>query len=545
MDAFAASRCEPGCREVFISKRWGCKMSENIFSSPNLAFSMQGISKSFGAVRANDNIHFQVRKGEIHALLGENGSGKSTLMNILSGIYKPDAGTIEIDGRLRVFHAPKDSIACGIGMVYQHFMLAEPLTAAENIAAGSSGIILNRKKESASIRAFSEKYGMEIDPDKPVIQMSVSEKQTVAILKMLYHGARILVLDEPTAVLTPQEINKLFNVLRKMRENGCSVVFISHKLNEVMELCDRVTVLRKGQSIKTYVVEDTCSYELVEKMVGRKVDLSIDRPVPCPDCKDCLIVENLSMKNDEGFQKLSNISFTLRHGEILGVAGLAGSGQKELCETIAGIMPAEKGRIFFDGTNIFGKSPREIIRMGVSMSFIPEDRLGMGLVASMDIADNILLKDYSFQKGPFLKTAAVRVKAERIVKELEINTPGIFHPVRKLSGGNIQKVILGREINLNPKLLITAYAVRGLDINSSYTIYNLLNAQKMKDVAVLYIGEDLDVLLELCDRIMVMCAGKVTGIVDARAITKEEIGQMMSGTKLKDIKGGAGNASNC
>ncbi len=519
-------------------------MSEKELTMPKLAFSMQGICKSFGSVHANENIHFQVRKGEIHALLGENGSGKSTLMNILSGIYKADAGTIEVDGKVRVFHAPKDSIACGIGMVYQHFMLAEPLSAAENIAAGSHGIILNRKKESDAIRAFSEKYGMEVDPDKPVIQMSVSEKQTVAILKVLYRGAQILVLDEPTAVLTPQEIKKLFDVLRRMRESGCSVVFISHKLNEVMELCDRVTVLRKGNSIKTYVISETNPYELVEKMVGRKVDLSIDRPSPNLDSHDCLVVENLSLKNDEGIQKLSDVSFSLRHGEILGVAGLAGSGQKELCETVAGILRAEKGTILFDGVDIFGKSPRDIIRRGVSMSFIPEDRLGMGLVASMDIADNILLKDYSFQRGPFVKSAAARAKAEKIVKELEINTPSIFHPVRKLSGGNIQKVILGREINLNPKLLITAYAVRGLDINSSYTIYGLLNSQKKKDVAILYIGEDLDVLLELCDRIMVMCAGKVTGIVDAKLTSKEEIGQMMSGARLSELERRGNDVSN-
>jgi len=505
---------------------------------------MKGISKSFGSVLANDNIHFQVREGEIHALLGENGSGKSTLMNILSGIYKPDEGLIEVDGKVKVFHAPKDSISCGIGMVYQHFMLAEPLTAAENITAGSAGILLNRKKDSAAIRVFSEKFGMEIDPDKPTFQLSVSEKQTVAILKVLYHGARILVLDEPTAVLTPQEIRKLFEVLRKMRENGCSIVFISHKLNEVMELCDRVTVLRKGQSIHTYNISETDAYELVEKMVGRKVDLSIERPLPGTGHAQCLRVENLSLRDQENNLKLSNISFDLQHGEILGVAGLAGSGQKELCEAIAGIIQSESGNIFFNGTNISGKSPRDIIRMGVSMSFIPEDRLGMGLVASMDIADNILLKDYSFQKGPFIKTGEVREKAEKIVKDLEINTPGIFHPVRKLSGGNIQKVILGREINLNPKLLITAYAVRGLDINSSYTIYNLLNTQKKKDVAILYIGEDLDVLLELCDRIMVLCAGEITGIVDARSSTKEEIGQMMSGTKYSELKGGVEYVSN-
>ena len=519
-------------------------MSETTTPVSEFAFSMKGISKTFGSVAANEEIDFEVRKGEIHALLGENGSGKSTLMNILSGIYQPDSGTVFVGGERKVFHSPKDSIQCGIGMVYQHFMLAEPLTAAENISVSTGGFFVHHKKESAAIRAFSEKYGMEIDPDKLTNQLSVSEKQTVEILKVLYRGARILVLDEPTAVLTPQEIRALFRVLRKMRDGGCSIVFISHKLNEVMELCDRVTVLRKGRSIETCDIKDIDAYELVEKMVGRKVDLSINRPIPKEDCKECLRIESLSLRDPDGYVKVNAASFTLNHGEILGVAGLAGSGQKELCEAIAGIAPVESGRIIFEGNDIAGKSPREIIRMGVSMSFIPEDRLGMGLVASMDITENILLKDYSFQPGVFLKTAPVREKAERIVKELEISTPDVHHPVRKLSGGNIQKVILGREIHLSPKLLITAYAVRGLDINSSYTIYNLLNEQKMKDVAILYIGEDLDVLLELCDRIMVLCAGEVTGIVDARSTTKEEIGQMMSGTRYEELKGGVDYVSN-
>ncbi len=499
---------------------------------------MKGICKTFGSVTANDQIDFNVRKGEIHALLGENGSGKSTLMNILSGIYQPDSGSITVDGRERVFHSPKDSIDCGIGMVYQHFMLAEPLTAGENITAGSKGFFLNRKKDNADIRAFSEKYGMDIDPEKFTNQLSVSEKQTVEILKVLKRGASILVLDEPTAVLTPQEIVKLFRVLRKMRDDGCSIVFISHKLNEVMDLCDRVTVLRKGRLIETCNISDVTSYDLVEKMVGRKIDLSIDRPDPDPGKKVCLEVRNLFLKNDQGYLKLKDMSFTLCHGEILGIAGLAGSGQKELCETIAGIIPFEKGDVLVDGTSISGKSPRSIIQMGVSLGFIPEDRLGMGLVASMDIADNILLKDYAFEPGFLLKTDKAKVKAQKIVDELEIQTPSIFHPVRKLSGGNIQKVILGREINMNPKLLITAYAVRGLDINSSYTIYGLLNEQKKKGVGILYIGEDLDVLIELCDRVMVMCAGEVTGIVDARKTTKEEIGRLMSGAGLENTERG-------
>lgn len=519
-------------------------MRENMTEESRIAFSMKNIGKSFGSVCANDNINFEVRQGEIHALLGENGSGKSTLMNVLSGIYQPDCGEIEVYGEKKIFLSPKDSIACGIGMVHQHYKLAEALTAAENISAGSAGFFSHHKKEINSIRSFSEKYGMEIQPEKLTNQLSVSEKQSVEILKVLYRGARILVLDEPTAVLTPQEIRHLFRVLRKMRESGCSIVFISHKLNEVMDLCDRVTVLRKGKSIATYNIDEIDAYELVEKMVGRRVDLSIDRPEPSPSRKPCLEVDRLTVKDENGYKKLNSVSFTLSNGEILGVAGLAGSGQKELCEAVAGILPAADGVVTFEGARISGKSPREIIRLGVSMSFIPEDRLGMGLVASMDIAENILLKDYSFQPGLFLKTKDVREKAQRIVKDLEISTPSIYHPVRKLSGGNIQKVILGREINLSPKLLITAYAVRGLDINSSYTIYNLLNEQKKNGVAILYIGEDLDVLLELCDRIMVLCAGEITGIVDARSTSKEELGQMMAGANYEELKGGVDYVSN-
>ncbi len=493
------------------------------------AIEMAGICKSFGHVRANHNVGFSVRSGEIHALLGENGSGKSTLMNILSGIYLPDAGSVAVRGRHVAFRSPRDAIAIGIGMVHQHFKLVESMTAMENIVAGTGrGLRLDRQQARERIRAFSRRFEMGLDPDKRVHDMSVGEKQTVEILKVLYRGADILVLDEPTAVLTPQEIGRLFGILRLMRQEGHSVIFISHKLNEVMSLCDRVTVLRRGETVGTVAVADCTTSRLVEMMVGRVVDLSIDRP-RVQSSGLCLSVRNLSVRDEEGIRKLDDVSFDLHHGEILGVAGLAGSGQKELCETIAGLQAAEGGRIAFHGNDILGRSPRDIIRLGISMSFIPEDRLGMGLVAGMDIADNVMLKDYAFRPGLFLDRTAARKKAREIVSRLSIDTPGIFHPVRKLSGGNIQKVILGREIDLNPKLLITAYAVRGLDIHSSYTIYRLLNDQKVKGVAVLYIGEDLDVLLELCDRILVLFNGRVTGIVDARSSTKERIGLMMTG----------------
>lgn len=499
------------------------------------AIDMQGISKNFGQVQANSEICFSVNSGEIHALLGENGSGKSTLMNILSGIYQPDAGIIHIYGNQVYLRSPRDSINLGIGMIHQHFKLVEHMTALENIMAGTGhGLKLRRREALARVQEFAARFDMEIEPGRLVSEMSVGEKQTVEILKVLYRGADILVLDEPTAVLTPQEIRKLFNIMGKMRSEGKAIIFISHKLNEVREMSDRITVLNKGRTVGTVTTSDLSVEELIEMMVGRKVDLSISRPY-FKDEGSCLEVKDLTVRDIDEVVKLNDVSFTLRHGEILGVAGLAGSGQKELCETIAGLIKPVSGNINFHDTEIVGLSPREIIRLGVSMSFIPEDRLGMGLVASMDIADNIMLKDYAFHKGLMLNRKIARKKADAIVKQLDIQTPGIFHTVRKLSGGNIQKVILGREINLNPRLLITAYAVRGLDINSSHTIYDLLNEQKMKGVAVLYIGEDLDVLIDLCDRIMVMCQGEVTGIVDARKVTKDQLGLMMTGLKLDEI----------
>lgn len=547
-----------------------------------LAFSMKGISKSFGSVCANENINFDVRQGEIHALLGENGSGKSTLMNVLSGVYRADCGSIEVFGKERVFHSPGDAISCGVGMVYQHFKLAESLTATENVFAGlgkkelltamseieeeGSGDITDDlippknssgsksrsrypktpkgNRNSECVRRYAEHFHIEFDPDKLASQLSVGEKQSVEIIKVLFRGARILVLDEPTAVLTPQETKRLFGVLRKMRDRGCSIVFISHKLGEIMELCDRVTVLRKGRSVGTMVVSEVDTYDLIEKMVGRRIELKIDRPDPDPEEEECLCVDSLSYIDEKGSKKLSGVSFSTRYGEIFGVAGLAGGGQKELCEVISGIIKPAGGVITVDGENISGLSPRSISVKGVSMCFIPEDRLGMGLVASMGIVENILLKDYAFQKGIFLRTDQARQKAEQIVAELEILTPGVTHPVRLLSGGNIQKVILGREIHLDPKLMIAAYAVRGLDIQSSHTIYRLLNEQKKNKVSVIYIGEDLDVLLALCDRIMVLCQGENMGIVDAKETDKIEIGQMMSGTRLQVIRTGVDYVSN-
>ena len=496
------------------------------------AIELRNITKNFQSVVANDHINLSVKYGEILALLGENGSGKTTLVNMLSGIYYPDEGEIFIDGKLANINTPTDSKRYGIGMIHQHFKLVEVYSAMDNIVLGSDGKHESRKVLREKIRALCDRYGLEVDPDKKIYNMSVSEKQTVEILKVLYQGARILILDEPTAVLTPQETEKLFTILYNMRKQGSSVIIITHKLNEVMAVSDRVTILRKGKSIDTVLTAQTNENQLTELMVGRPVSLSINRPI-IEDAKEVLFVNHLTVQKEDGSIGLDDITFALKSGEILGVAGVAGSGQKELCEAVAGLLPVQTGEIIYNDENLVGKAPNEIINLGISMSFVPEDRLGMGLVASMGMVENMLLKTYQKKKGPFIDRKPAKEQAEKLVKRLEIVTPGVETPVRLLSGGNVQKVLLGREIEANPHVLITAYPVRGLDINSSYIIYDLLNQQKKKGVAVLYIGEDLDVLLELADRILVLCHGQITGIVDAASTTKEKIGLMMSGVVQK------------
>jgi len=498
-----------------------------------MAIELRQITKTFGSVVANNKIDLSVKQGEILALLGENGSGKTTLMNMLSGIYKPDSGSILINGEHVTINSPEDSINLGVGMIHQHFKLVEALSATDNIILGSKekGIFLNRKRAD-KIREISQHFGLLVDPDKKVYQMSVSEKQTVEILKVLYRKADILILDEPTAVLTPQETKRLFEILRLMKNEGCAVIIITHKLNEVLEISDRVTILRKGESVASVTTSETSAHELTELMVGRPVELSIDHPTTYFD-ENLLEVHHLTVSDEEEYEMIKDISFELNRGEILGVAGIAGSGQKELCEAIAGLLPVKKGAILYHNENLVGKSPNEIINMGISMSFIPEDRLGMGLAASMGMVENMLLKTYNEGKGPFVNKKDARELSKRLVKQLDIVTPNVDTPVRRLSGGNVQKVLLGREIESEPNVLITAYAVRGLDINSSYTIYDLLNEQKKKGVGILFIGEDLDVMLELCDRIMVLCHGKITGIVEAKDTTKEQLGLLMTGSTIK------------
>ena len=555
-----------------------------------LALSMRGITKRFGSVLANNHVDLDVYKGEILAILGENGCGKTTLMNMIAGIYFPDEGHIQIDGREVVIRSPKDAFEHGIGMIHQHFKLVDLFTAAENVVLGvEQKERYNLKDVNAQVARIAERYGFHLDPSKKVYEMSVSEKQTVEIIKVLYRGADILILDEPTAVLTPQEITRLFDVLRRMKADGKSIIIITHKLNEVLEVSDRVAILRKGEHIATVNTRETNEAELTEMMVGKKIDLDIHRTLP-RNPKPRLEIRGLNLRNEEGVQVLRDVSFTVRGGEILGIAGIAGSGQRELLESIAGLQPLESGEIIFTNPkkdlpvtffhkslkrvkelaaqdafhdpnlnavsfrgmsnkairkwvesgevlfredeiiNLRHKTPLEIRQLGVRLSFVPEDRLGMGLVGSMGITDNMMLRSY--RKGPagFLDRKKPRALAQEIIEELEVSTPGPSTPVRRLSGGNVQKVLVGREIAFTPKVLMAAYPVRGLDINSSYTIYHLLNRQKENGVAVIFVGEDLDVLLALCDRIIVMNGGAITGTVDARTATKEEIGFLMTKT---------------
>lgn len=502
------------------------------------AIQLKNLTKTFGSVIANDKVSLEIRHGEILALLGENGSGKTTLMNMLSGIYYPDGGEICVNGREVIIDSPRDAFDLGIGMIHQHFKLVDVLTAAENMVLGiKEKGRLNTKVIGEKMRKICEQYGFNVDPNKKIYDMSVSEKQTVEIVKMLYRGAETLILDEPTAVLTPQETEKLFAVLRNMKNDGKAIVIITHKLNEVMELSDRVAVLRKGVHVGDLVTAETNPQELTNLMVGHSVTLNIERTL-CEKPVKKLEIRNLYCTNDDGVKVLDNICFDAFGGEVLGIAGISGCGQKELLEGIAGLQKVSGSIIFYpeggEPEELNGKSPMEITKRGISLSFVPEDRLGMGLIGNMDLADNMMLRSYNKGKSPFADRKAPAELAEKVVEELEVVTPGIDVPVRNLSGGNVQKILVGREIASEPSVLMSAYAVRGLDINTSYTIYNLMNEQKNRGAAVIYVGEDLDVLVELCDRILVLCDGKVSGILDGRTTTKEEVGILMTslgGTK--------------
>ena len=501
---------------------------------------MRGITKRFGHVTANSGVNLDVYRGEILSLLGENGSGKTTLMNMLSGIYFPDEGEILVNGEPVTIASPKDAFDLKIGMIHQHFKLVDVFTAVENICLGlKGGVMLDKKAAAAGVKEICDKYGFEVDPNQKVYNMSVSQKQTLEIVKALYRGADILILDEPTAVLTPQETDRLFSVLRNMKADGKSVIIITHKLHEVMEVSDRVAVLRKGEFIGDVATRDTSPQELTNMMVGRAVTLNISRPTP-ENVSPRLAVKNLNVKDSAGVQVLKDVSFTANGGEILGIAGISGCGQKELLEAIAGLQPTMPGSsiTYIDeaGTSceLVGLNPRKIQEKGIALSFVPEDRLGMGLVGDMTIPANMMLHSYNQGHSFLTNRKDPKDMADAVVEQLEVVTPDVFTPVRKLSGGNVQKVLVGREIAAQPHVLMTAYAVRGLDINTSYAIYDLLNEQKKRGCAVIFVGEDLDVLLELCDRILVLCAGQVNGILDGPSAAKEDVGLRMTNLRMKE-----------
>ena len=505
------------------------------------AVRLQHVTKTFGPVVANKDVSLSVRRGEILALLGENGSGKTTLMNMIAGIYYPDEGEIYVGDKAVTIRSPRDALDLGIGMIHQHFKLVDVFTATENIALSMGGGRFDLKKVHEKARAICEKYQFALDLDQKVYEMSVSQKQTLEIVKVLYRGADILILDEPTAVLTPQETERLFTVIRNMKADGKAVIIITHKLHEVLAISDRVAILRKGEYVGDIATRDADEATLTAMMVGEKVELNIERPEPMNPVKR-LDIQHLTVRSADGITVLDDASFDVYGGEILGIAGISGNGQKELLEAIAGLQPTQRGASVeyyapdaSAPVQLIGKSPKAIREAGIHLSFVPEDRLGMGLVGSMGMTDNMMLKSYGKGHSPIVDRKAPHDLAETIKKELNVVTPDLNTPVSRLSGGNVQKVLVGRELAADPIVLMTAYAVRGLDINTSYTIYHLLNEQKKKGVAVIYVGEDLDVLLELCDRIVVLCGGKVNGILDGRKTTKEEVGNRMTNL-VKEVK---------
>ena len=499
------------------------------------AVSMRGITKTFGPVVANHDVSIDIQRGEILSLLGENGSGKTTLMNMLSGIYFPDSGQIMVDGKEVSIRSPKDALDLGIGMIHQHFKLVDVMTATENIVLGLKEDKYDLKAASKRVKEICDRYGFDMNPDQKIYDMTVSQKQTVEIVKVLYRKADILILDEPTAVLTPQETEKLFDVLRNMRKDNKAVVIITHKLNEVLEISDRVDILRAGEFIGSLKTSETGVQEMTDMMVGHAVELNIDRPEP-KNVEPRLEISGLTVRSEEGILKLDNVSFTANSGEILGIAGISNSGQKELLEAIAGLQPVESGDIFYlseDGkkTSLIGKDPLDIQRLGVSLSFVPEDRLGMGLVGNMDLTDNMMLRSFRKGRGLFVDRGKPKGVATDVVDKLEVVTPNLATPVRRLSGGNVQKVLVGREIALAPSVLLTAYAVRGLDIGAAESIRGILREQSRKGAAVIFISEELEEIFAMCDRVGVLCDGELMGIRSIGQTDFQEIGRMMSGER--------------
>jgi ABC-type uncharacterized transport system ATPase subunit len=498
---------------------------------------LRGIVKRFPGVVANAGVHFQAHAGEVHALLGENGAGKTTLMRILYGLYQPDEGQILLDGSPVKILSPADSIAHGIGMIHQHFMLVPSLSVAANVALGlpsGRGLLLDLDHVASRLAEIGQAYGLRVDPQAPVWQLAVGEQQRVEILKALYRGASLLILDEPTAVLTPQEVTELFVTLRRMADEGHTLIFISHKLHEVLSISDRVTVLRDGRVVRTLNTSETNREELARLMVGREVLLRVERtPVELGPTR--LKLHDLHAEGDSGLEAVRGVSLEVRAGEILGIAGVSGNGQRELAESIAGLRKLTAGRVEIDGQNVVGLHPDRLIRQG--LSYIPEERMRDGVIREMSVEENLMVEDHGYPpyaRGIFLDFKRIAEHCDDLIRDFEIKTPSRATPLRNLSGGNIQKLIMARELSRNPSVLIAAQPTRGVDIGSTEYIHRRLVEQRAEGTATLLISEDLDEIRNLADRIAVMYEGRIMGIVDHDAASTEQLGLMMAGVPAQE-----------
>ena len=493
-----------------------------------------GITKRFPGVLANDHVNFDVRAGEIHALLGENGAGKSTLMKVLYGLYQPNAGQIRLNGRAVSFHSPADALAQGIGMIHQHFMLVPTLTVAENVALGmksSRGPLLDLARVRRRLIELSEAYGLKVNPDAYVWQLSVGEQQRVEIVKALYRGGALIILDEPTAVLTPQEAEELFITLRQMRDQGHALIFISHKLYEVQALCDRITVMRDGRVVDTIPNDGVDQRTLARMMVGREVQFQLEREaVEAGEVR--LSINNLRAHNDQGLPALRGVSLEVRAGEVLGVAGVSGNGQRELAEVIAGLRPAHGGEVVIDGVPILKMPVTQRLKIG--LSFVPEERNRHGSIGEFSVAENLVLQNHAeaqFVNGPFFDFGAIASHANSLIARFNIKTPSHETRAKNLSGGNLQKLILARELSRSPRVLVASQPTRGVDIGATEYIRSVLLAQRRAGVAILLISEDLDEIMALSDRIAVLYEGEVVGVVEREAADIEHLGLMMAGVR--------------
>jgi general nucleoside transport system ATP-binding protein len=502
-----------------------------------LALEMRGITKRFPGVVANDKVNFQLEKGEIHALLGENGAGKTTLMNILYGLYSQDEGEIFLNGSPATIKNPNDAIAQGIGMVHQHFMLIPVMTVAENIIIGNEvthrGSFLDLRRAGRQIRELSQKYQLEIDPDACVEDLSVGIRQRVEIVKALYREADILILDEPTAVLTPQESEGLFRTMKALAEQGKSIVFITHKLKEVLQIADRITVLRNGRVAGATTPAETDEHKLAAMMVGREVILRVEK-APARPAAPVLVIQDLVATDDRDVMTVNGVSLEVRAGEILGVAGVQGNGQTELVEVLTGLRPATSGRITISGVDITNASPRQVTRQG--MAHIPEDRHEHGMVDSYPIADNLILNTYRdepFSRGVVMQEPKIVANAHELVKQFDIRTPSIFVSAGSLSGGNQQKMVVARELSRPIKLLVAAQPTRGLDVGSIEFIHNQIVRMRDAGSAVLLVSAELDEIMSLSDRIAVIYKGQIVATLDSTEATREELGLLMAGMEIQ------------